>query len=73
MDSIDPRQLDTIAAFLEKSRDYLDIEHVIRLHWPLRAGNPRRNCAPARATQARRTGVPAKPAAIGMLCEVPAA
>lgn len=36
MASIDPRQLAAIAAFLEKSRDYLDVEDAIRLNWPPR-------------------------------------
>jgi len=47
-------QLETIAAFLEKSRDYLDIEHTIRLHWPVA---PARSCSEAAARAAK-----AKPA-----------
>lgn len=35
MTAISPTQLVTVAAFLETSRDYLEIEHTIRLHWPL--------------------------------------
>jgi hypothetical protein len=34
MAAISPLQLNIIAAFLEKSRDHLDIEYTIRLHWP---------------------------------------
>lgn len=34
MTAIDPRQLEVIAAFLETSRNHLDIEYVIRLRWP---------------------------------------
>lgn len=37
MAAISLQQLDTIAAFLETSRNYLDVEHAIRLHWPLRS------------------------------------
>ncbi|HNJ75922.1 MAG TPA: hypothetical protein PLE72_04095 [Azospira sp.] len=45
MTAISPSQLSIIAAFLEKSRDYLDIEHTIRLHWPRQAA---RGAAPQR-------------------------
>jgi len=38
MAAISLSQLDIISAFLEKSRDYLDIEHSIRLSWPRLAG-----------------------------------
>lgn len=38
MAAISLSQLDIISAFLEKSRDYLDIEHSIRLSWPRIAG-----------------------------------
>ena len=58
MAAISPRQLDTIAAFLETSRDYLDIEHTIRLHWPpvTAQGRCRDTAASSRATQpARKT------------------
>lgn len=34
MAAISPWQLETVAAFLERSREYLGIEHAIRLHWP---------------------------------------
>ena len=37
MTAINLSQLNVVAAFLEKSRDYLGIEHTIRLHWPRRA------------------------------------
>lgn len=36
MSAISLSQLDAIAAFLEKSREHLGIEHTIRLHWPRR-------------------------------------
>ena len=49
MTAISPTQLSIVAAFLEKSRDYLDIEHTIRLHWPRRL--PRSTASrPQRAT-----------------------
>ena len=34
MAAVTPTQLETIATFLETSREYLDIEHPIRLRWP---------------------------------------
>ena len=34
MTAISPWQLETVAAFLERSREYLGIEHAIRLRWP---------------------------------------
>lgn len=59
MAAIDPRQLETIAAFLEKSRDYLDIQNTIRLYWPHRPaharGHERTSRTPERRA-ARRSG-----------------
>lgn len=47
MAAISLSQLDIIAAFLEKSRDYLDIEHSIRLSWPRLASRlPLPPCTP---------------------------
>ncbi|MFO1345932.1 MAG: hypothetical protein U1E85_06515 [Rhodocyclaceae bacterium] len=45
MTAISPTQLSVVAAFLETSRDYLDIEHTIRLQWPRPA---ERSAAPSR-------------------------
>ncbi len=63
MAAISPRQLDTIAAFLETSRNYLDIEHVIRLHWPPASAKSRcgeaagaRTAKPARKQAPRADG-----------------
>ena len=58
MAAIDPRQLETIAAFLEKSRDYLDIEHTIRLFWPHRTAGTRRLAHPTRPQERRTTRRP---------------
>ena len=56
MTAISPTQLSVVAAFLETSRDYLDIEHTIRLQWPRPAGAapPRRAKRPPPATSVRR-------------------
>ncbi len=57
MTAIDPRQLDVIAAFLEASRNHLDIEYVIRLRWPPASAKGRerpenrRSTKPARAAR----------------------
>lgn len=70
MAAISPTQLDTVAAFLETSRDYLEIEHTIRLHWPpvstrtgcsehaarSRAAKPARKSLARNAGQPRQTG-----------------
>lgn len=45
MTAISPTQLSVVAAFLETSRDYLDVEHTIRLQWPRPA---ERSAAPSR-------------------------
>lgn len=50
MATITPSQLDVVAAFLETSRDYLDIEHTIRLHWPRQSA---RTTTPARKRAVR--------------------
>lgn len=61
MAAVTPTQLDTIAAFLETSREYLDIDHAIRLRWPRlssresRGGVRPRGAKPA-GKRNRRTG-----------------
>lgn len=57
MTAINLWQLETVATFLEKSRDHLELEHAIRLRWPLASGEPARFGASAaqrpRAAKAR--------------------